>query len=44
MLCNVFRCGNNTDWYCMCSSYVEIDENGCCSKMNIKGGEEDAEG
>lgn len=39
MRCDVLRCVSNDDGYCLCDSYVEIDENGCCSEMNIKGGE-----
>lgn len=42
MPCDVLRCVNNADGYCMCSSYVEIDETGCCREINIKGGEENA--
>lgn len=40
MLCDVLRCVNNADGYCMYSSYVEIDETGCCREINIEDGEE----
>lgn len=38
MLCDVLSCVNNVDGYCMCSSYVEIDETGECKEINIKEG------
>lgn len=40
MLCDMLRCVNNAEGYCMCSSYVEIDETGCCREIYIKSMEE----
>lgn len=39
MLCDMLRCVNNEDGYCMCSSYVEIDETGACKEINLKEGD-----
>lgn len=35
MRCRVLKCYENEDGCCMCSSYVEIDENGQCDRMYV---------
>ncbi|MBO7696631.1 MAG: hypothetical protein J6T10_28725 [Methanobrevibacter sp.] len=35
MRCYCFKCYNNEDGYCSCSSYVAINENGKCTIMDI---------
>ena len=35
MRCAVLDCINNENGYCLDSSYVEIDENGCCDEMLV---------
>ena len=35
MRCRVYKCYENEDGCCMCSSYVEIDENGQCDRMYV---------
>lgn len=34
--CRVRNCIENDNGYCMCSSYVEIDEDGTCSEITTK--------
>lgn len=45
MRCEVLNCIENENGYCMCSSYVGIDNNGRCDTMRIvikdEGTEED---
>jgi hypothetical protein len=45
MICRVYNCYENEDGCCMCSSYVEIDENGQCDHVWVptecKGKEEE---
>lgn len=36
MRCFCFKCYENEDGYCSCSSYVIIDENGECNMMDIR--------
>jgi hypothetical protein len=36
MRCRVVKCNENEDGCCMCSSYVEIDENGQCDHMWVR--------
>lgn len=36
MRCRVLKCRENEDGCCMCSSYVEIDENGQCDCMRVR--------
>lgn len=36
MHCAVLNCIENENGYCMCSSYVEIDADGCCTETRIK--------
>lgn len=36
MRCCVLKCHENEDGYCMCSSYVEINENGQCKSMRVR--------
>lgn len=35
MRCEVLRCMNNKDGYCPLDSYIQIEEDGTCSKMHI---------
>ena len=43
MRCSCLKCVHNTDGYCECSSYIEIDENGECDSMWIIAEKEDDE-
>lgn len=44
MRCEAYGCRNNDGGYCMCASYVVIEEDGTCSEIDakIEEGEEDA--
>ena len=35
MRCAVLKCRENENGYCLSSSYVQIDETGCCSEICI---------
>ena len=43
MRCRVLKCIENESGYCLCSSYVEIDENGECSCMCVPTESDDKE-
>lgn len=33
MRCDCEVCRNNEDGYCLCGSYIRLDENGVCTDM-----------
>ena len=43
MRCGVLNCIENENGYCMASSYVGIDNNGCCDSIRIVTKEEGTE-
>ena len=35
MTCRVYNCLHNEDGYCHASSYIELDEDGCCDTIVV---------